>query len=115
MTISRWRGVRLLPGDIVQQVAGENEVTPELRAQIERQLGLDRPAYEEYFSWLGNVLTLDFGNSLRGNTSINEQLKEKLPTTLEMSLLALIISLIIALPVGIVSAIRQDSATLRPA
>jgi len=101
--------LRILPGDIVQQVAGENQVTPELRAQIERQLGLDRPAWQEYFEWLGNVVTLDFGTSLRDSSSINERLKNTLPTTLEMSLLALVISLIIALPVGIVSAIRQDS------
>jgi len=37
--------LRILPGDVVQQVAGDNEVTPELRAQIERDLGLDQPAY----------------------------------------------------------------------
>lgn len=101
--------LRVLPGDIVQQVAGENEVTPELEQQIKRDLGLDKPAARQYFEWLGGVLTLDFGRSLRLKTPINEDLKNKLPVTIEMSLLALGISLLIALPVGVVAAIRQDT------
>ncbi|MEX0749647.1 MAG: ABC transporter permease [Dehalococcoidia bacterium] len=100
--------LRILPGDVVQQVAGDNEVTPELRARIEADLGLDQPAYQEYFEWLGGVVTLDFGRSLRDRTPINDRLNDALPTTIEMAGLALIISLIIALPVGIISAIRQD-------
>jgi len=100
--------LRILPGDIVQQVAGDNEVTPEVRARIEQDLGLDKPAYQEYFEWLGGVVTLDFGRSLRDRTPINDRLGDALPTTIEMAGLALIISLIIALPVGIISAIRQD-------
>jgi len=101
--------LRVLPGDIVQQVAGENEVTPEVRARIEEDLGLDKPAYEEYFSWLGGVLTLDFGRSLRGQTPIGDELKEKMPTTIELAVLSLGVSLLIAVPVGILSAVRQDS------
>ena len=103
--------LRILPGDIVQQVAGENEVTPELRAQIEQELGLDKPAHEQYFEWLGGVVTLDFGRSLRLKTEINDQLAETLPVTIEMSLLALAISLLIALPIGVLAAVRQDSAS----
>jgi peptide/nickel transport system permease protein len=103
--------LRILPGDVVQQVAGENEVTPELRARIEHDLGLDKPAFRQYFSWLGGVLTLDFGRSLRGQTPINDRLADALPTTMEMAILALIISMLIALPIGIISAIRQDTPT----
>ncbi|HZP57180.1 MAG TPA: ABC transporter permease [Dehalococcoidia bacterium] len=101
--------LRVLPGDLVQQVAGENTVTPEVRARIERQLGLDQPAYEQYFRWLGGVLHLDFGRSLRDQSSISARLQRTLPTTIEMALLALLVSMLIALPVGIISAIRQDS------
>jgi len=101
--------LRILPGDIVQQVAGENEVTPELREQIERELGLDQPAWREYLDWLGGVLTLDFGRSLRTRTPIGDQLADTLPTTIEMSLLALAIAIIIALPIGVLAAVRQDS------
>lgn len=101
--------LRVLPGDIVQQVAGENEVTPELEQQIKEDLGLDKPAIRQYFEWLGGVATLDFGRSLRLKTPINDDLQNKLPVTLEMSILALGISLLIALPVGVIAAIRQDT------
>jgi peptide/nickel transport system permease protein len=99
--------LRVLPGDLVQQVAGDNQVTPELRASIEKDLGLDKPAHEEYVSWMGGIAKLDFGNSLRDKSSIRDRLKDALPTTMEMAILALMISLLIALPIGITSAIRQ--------
>ena len=83
--------------------------TPEFRAQVEKELGLDKPAIEQYFAWLGGILRLDFGTSLRTNTPVNELLQDKLPVTIEMALLALGISLLIAIPVGIISAVRQDS------
>ncbi len=87
-----------------QIVANENQ-----RRRIEQELGLDGPPWRQYFDWVGNILRLDFGESLRGQGSNNDQLRKFLPTTLEVSLLGLLISLLIALPVGIISAIRQDT------
>lgn len=117
--------LRILPGDIIQQVAGENQVTPELEDRIRADLGLDKPAFyvtfngdfpfvefhdeSEYVDWLWNAAQLDFGRSLRTRQPINDRLADALPTTIEMAVLALLISLIIALPVGIISAIRQDT------
>ena len=103
--------VRLIPGDIVEQIAGDSPPTPEFRAQIEKELGLDKPAIQQYFIWLGDVATLDFGRPLRGSSgeSVNQLLKDKLPVTIEMSALALMVSLMIAVPVGIISAVRQDT------
>jgi peptide/nickel transport system permease protein len=65
--------------------------------------------WRQYFDWAGGILRLDFGHSLRGQGSNNEQLKHRLPATLELSLIGLVISLLIALPIGTLSAIRQDS------
>ncbi len=101
--------VRLIPGGVVEQIAGDNQLTSDVRARIEQDLGLDKPAYEQYFRWAGGVVRLDFGNSLRDRSSIGARLKHALPTTLEMSVLAILVSLLIALPVGIFSAMRQDS------
>jgi peptide/nickel transport system permease protein len=85
-------------------LANENQ-----RKNIERELGLDGPVWRQYFDWVGGILRLDFGTSLRGQGSNNEQLKDRLPATLELSLIALVISLLIALPIGTLSAVRQDS------
>lgn len=101
--------LRVLPGDLVQQIAGENQVTPEFRAQVDKELGLDKPAYEQYFVWLGDTVRLDFGRSLRDRSPINHRLRNTLPTTIEMAALAIVISSLISIPVGIISAVRQDS------
>jgi len=101
--------LRVLPGDVVQQIAGDNQVQASDRQRIERNLGLDKPAYEQYFRWIGGVLHLDFGLSLRDRTSISHRLAQTLPTTIEMAILAIIVSLILAIPIGIISAVRQDS------
>ena len=101
--------VRLIPGGVVQQIAGDNVVTGDTKARIEKDLGLDKPAYEQYFTWIGNAARLDFGNSLRDQSSISQRLKNTLPTTMEMAALAIIVSVLIAVPVGVISAIRQDS------
>jgi len=117
--------LHVLPGDIVQQLAGDNQVTPEFRAEKEKELGIDGPRFpasfqgdppfvsfhkdNQYTHWLKGVLTLDFGQSLRDRSSISERLKHTLPTTLEMAGLAILVSLLIAVPVGMISAMRQDS------
>ena len=87
-----------------QIIANENQ-----RKNIEKELGLDGTVWRQYFEWVGGILRLDFGESLRGQGSNNAQLKDRLPATLELSLLGLVISLLIALPIGTLSAVRQDS------
>ncbi len=101
--------VRLIPGGVVDQIAGDNQLSAGDRARIEKDLGLDRPAYQQYFTWAGGAAHLDFGKSLRDDSSITARVKHTLPTTVEMAVLAIAISLLIAVPVGVVSAIRQDS------
>jgi peptide/nickel transport system permease protein len=101
--------VRVIPGGVVDAILGENQGTPEERERIERDLGLDKPDYEQYFTWLGGVVRLDFGDQLRVQDPVSDRMKDALPTTIELSLLALLISLIIALPIGVLAAIRQDS------
>ncbi len=102
--------IRYIPGDVIQQIAGENAiVTPEVRADIEHRLGLDRPWYTQYWTWLFDAARGEFGESLRSGASIAEELRLRLPVTLELTSLALLVSLVIALPVGVLSALRQDT------
>ncbi len=110
VTFALFMLIRFIPGDVIQQIAGESAViTPEVRADIEHRLGLDRPWYTQYWAWLFDALRGDFGESLRSGVSIGEELRHRLPVTLELTTLALMVSLLIALPVGILSAVRQDT------
>src|SRR5690606_21759974 len=76
-----------------------------------RALGLDRPMWTQYLSWSSGILFRgDFGTSLWTGTPVLETLLERMPVTLELAFLALIVALTVAIPIGIYSAIRQDTA-----
>ncbi len=104
--------IRLIPGDIIDTMA--IEMGPEAgvvdRAAIERRLGLDVPIHVQYVRWTGQILQGNLGTSLRGELPVVEQILPRLPVTLELGVMAIVIGLLIALPVGIYSAIRQDTA-----
>ena len=81
------------------------------REAVERRLGLDVPVYVQYGRWLGGIfLHGSLGESLMGRGAVEQKIIDRLPVTIELGLLAIVIGLVIALPVGIYSAIRQDTA-----
>jgi peptide/nickel transport system permease protein len=103
--------VRLIPGNVIDLMLSQNDIAVgKDRAQLEAALGLDRPMYAQYARWAGAALRGDLGRSLWQNTPVTAQLLERLPVTFELGLLALIVALCVALPIGVYSAIRQDSA-----
>lgn len=102
--------VRFLPGDVVQQISGESaQLTEEERADVRKELGLDKPVFQQYFIWLSEVARGDLGQSLQTKVSVGSELKNRLPVTIELGLLALMISLCVSLPIGVFAAIRQDT------
>ncbi len=103
--------VRLIPGDVIDLMLSQDDGADKLdRAALERALGFDRPMVDQYLNWIGGVLFEgDFGLSLWRHTPVADMLLARLPVTLELSLLALTVALVIAIPVGILSAIRQDT------
>ena len=119
--------VRFIPGDIIDTMADETEwaVGKLDRDVLERILGLDVPVYVQYGRWIGVLPTPDWvtgesrfdgilqgslGKSLLGGWPVDGEIFIRLPVTLELGVLAIVIGLLIALPVGIYSAIRQDTA-----
>ena len=104
--------VRMIPGDVIDLMLSQNDISADKksREQLEEALGLDRPLIVQYFRWIGAILLQgDFGRSLWQNTPVGEQLAQRLPVTFELGLFALVIALCIAIPVGVYSAIRQDT------
>ncbi len=80
------------------------------RAAIERRLGLDAPIHVQYGRWVGQLLQGNLGTMLRGEQPVVEQILPRIPVTLELGVFAVVIGLLISMPIGIYSAIRQDSA-----
>ena len=104
--------VRFLPGDVIDVIVGRSEFTGGRvdREAVERRLGRDVPVWVQYGRRMGGILLHgSLGESLMGDWPIEERLFDRLPITLELSVMAILIGLVIALPVGIYSAIRQDT------
>jgi len=105
--------VRLIPGDVIDLMLSQNDVAAykKSREEIMALLGMDRPMWQQYFRWISAiVLHGDLGNSLWQGTPVTEHLRARLPVTFQLGFIALVVGLIIALPIGIYSAIRQDTA-----
>jgi peptide/nickel transport system permease protein len=104
--------IRLIPGSIVDLIAGQMAQfgKPADREAVKRSLGLDVPIWVQYGRWIGNILLHgDFGKSMWRGTSVTGEILSRWPVTLELGILGLVVSLLIALPIGIYSAIRQES------
>lgn len=99
---------QLMPGDPALILAGEERGDPQVLAQIRAELRLDRPIYEQYFYWIGNVLTGDFGFSWRIRMPVSELILDKLPVTAQLAGMSFIIAVLIGVPAGILSAVKRD-------
>ena len=101
--------INMVPGNAVQIMLGI-EATPEMQAVLEHQLGLDRPVYVRYALWLGRLLRGDFGRSIVTGLPVSAEIASRFGVTLQLIVLATVLSVLVAIPLGIISALRQDSA-----
>lgn len=103
--------VRSIPGDVTDLFLGDyGAQSPEQKLALKKEFGLDDNIPVQYVKWLGRTVRFDFGDSLLSSRSVNTELSAKLPITFELGILAIFFSLIIAIPIGVLSAIRQDTA-----
>ena len=99
---------QLMPGDPALILAGEERGDPQVLAQIRAELRLDRPIYEQYLYWIGNVLTGDFGFSWRIRMPVSQLILDKLPVTAQLAAMSFVIAVLIGVPAGILSAVKRD-------
>lgn len=104
--------VRLIPGDIIDLMLSSNDIgaNKKSREQLEMALGLDQPMVTQYFRWIGALLFHgSLGQSLWQSTSVMEEILHRLPVTFELGLMSLIVALIVGIPIGVYSAVVQDT------
>jgi len=108
--------VRFIPGSVIDLMVAEINngggqiMDPaEAEAYIRHELGLDVPVHVQYWRWLTKVVRGDLGDSLWSGRSITEEMLAKLPVSFELGVWAILTGLVIALPIGVYSAIRQDT------
>ena len=105
--------MRLIPGDpaylLLAGSDGEGQFTEEQLDVLRQQLGTDRPLTVQYLTWVWGLVRWDFGTSMYYDTPISEDISTKLPITLELTFMALLFAFSVAVPLGILSAVKQDS------
>ncbi len=95
-------------GDPVSQMLGQ-DATPEDRARLRTDLGLDQPVLLQFATFVGNAIQGDFGISLRQGRAVSTLIQERLPATLELAFTAATLAIVVGIPAGVYTALRRNS------
>lgn len=110
ITVITFIVIHLAPGGPVETQTELNiKASAEARENLKRLYGLDRPLHIQYLDWLGRALRLDFGESFVDHRKVFDKIKERIPITLSINIISMIIIFVIALPLGVMSAWKQNS------
>lgn len=110
ITIITFVIVHLSPGGPADMLTGLSpKVSAEAKARLHSLYGLDKPLHVQYWLWLSRLVRFDFGRSFKDGRLVIIKILERLPATLLLNVLSLLLIFFIALPIGIISAVRQDS------
>ena len=104
--------LRVVPGDVVEArylTQGSQFQSQELMDIERKKLGLDQPMWKQFTSWMGGVLRLDFGLSMWTGAPITEEIKLRFALSLQLAVMATVVATLLAIPLGILSAIKQDT------
>ncbi|MBW8004779.1 MAG: ABC transporter permease [candidate division NC10 bacterium] len=103
--------MRVIPGDIVEiKFTSEGGfVTEEVLAQERARIGLDKPIWQQFASWIWGIMRLDFGTSMWTGRPISHEIGIRIQLSLEIAILATMVAILIAIPLGTLAALKQDT------
>jgi peptide/nickel transport system permease protein len=101
--------MELTPGDPVEIMLGDQQVTPEQVQALRRDMGRDLPLLERFGTFVGNAATGNFGLSFFHRRPVADVVAERLPATIELSLVALVLALAISIPLGVLAAVKKNT------
>lgn len=109
LTLLTFGLIHMIPGDPIEILVGTHNLDPQMHAEAMHRLGLDKPLYLQYFSYLGQLAHGDLGQSLATRTSVLTEFKTLFPATLELATAAMIFALVAGLLAGVIAAIKRGS------
>ncbi|WP_445619465.1 ABC transporter permease subunit [Kushneria sp. Sum13] len=109
ITLVTFTLVHLIPGDPVAIMAGERGISAERHAEVMAELGLDRPMWEQYLSFLGNLAHGDLGHSLISSNPVLDEFMSLFPATLELGFCAMLLAVCLGIPLGVIAGIKRGS------
>lgn len=109
ITLLTFAFVHMIPGDPVIIMAGERGISAERHAQIMAEMGLDKPLYQQYFTYVSDVLHGDLGQSLKSRTPVWQEFVPRFQATLELGFCAMLFAILLGIPIGVLAAVRRGS------
>jgi peptide/nickel transport system permease protein len=110
VTILVFLMIRLIPGTVIDQIIGTDAIVDaSARAQLRAFFGLDRPLPVQFWTWFGGLLRGDLGQSWRSGLPVSQMIFDRLAVTVELAGGALLISLLVGIPLGVLSAVRENT------
>jgi peptide/nickel transport system permease protein len=103
--------IRVIPGDVVElRYSGDRgAVSQEILDKERARIGLDKPVWQQFLTWIGGVIRLDFGTSMWTGAPIWEEIKLRFTLSLQLAIMATLVAVILAIPLGVLSALKQDT------
>ncbi|MEK4826996.1 ABC transporter permease [Niallia sp. FSL W8-0951] len=98
-----------LPGDVVDQMLEGTGATPEMAANLRKELGLDLPFYQQFMEYLNSILQGDFGHSIVNNAPVLDRIITQFPATLTLTLMSACIAIVVGITLGVYSAIHHNT------
>ncbi|HWK23388.1 MAG TPA: ABC transporter permease [Ureibacillus sp.] len=103
--------MRAVPGDVVTLQLANSGATPEQMDALKAEMGLDKSVIWQLVDWLSNAVQGDLGNSLWSGQQVSEIILTRLPVTIQLAVLSIVLAIIIGIPIGVISAVKQNSFT----
>lgn len=110
ITVVAFLLIHMVPGDPAQAILFGSNASPEQIADLRAQLGLDQPLWQQYLTFMGQLLQGDLGTSYVTNNPVASELLSRTPSTLQLTAAAMAIAIVIGVPLGLVAGIRPGSA-----
>ncbi|MEK4386275.1 ABC transporter permease [Solibacillus sp. FSL W7-1464] len=101
--------MRAVPGDVVTLQLANSGATPEQMAALKAEMGLDKSVFGQLIDWGKNALQGDLGSSLWSGKEVSQIILDRLPVTIQLALMAIVLAIIIGIPIGVISAVKQNS------
>lgn len=110
VTLLTFSLTKMLPGDPVTFILQFTDVSEEVRQELRAQYNLNEPVWKQYLLWLGDAITLDFGESVISGQNVTEELVSRMPQTVLLGVASFVIAAVIGIPAGIIAAVRKGEA-----
>lgn len=100
--------IRMIPGDVVNSIMGDEFADPVVEQQLREYFGLDQPLHVQFLNWFGMLVQGDLGVSMRSGQPVLDEILIRLPATALLAVSALVVAVIVSIPLGVISATRRN-------